>query len=124
MIKKQPVKSPKVIETKENEFRDTSSIEDYSCIYDILEDIGLDLDDILDYLKGYEDEESAYLLDKLAKVRKYMAGIAFTPGCYDSQTGYGSDSSRAEFLGAADGFGYAEVPNEGGYPGECVATSE
>lgn len=132
MIMKRHFKNPIVRKLNDSEFKDTSNAEDFNAIYGSLDDIGLELEDILQYLQDFDSEESAYLINKLSKVRKYMAGIAFRPGCYDSQGDYfGDNNSCVNYNGCCSSDGCScqthiscDVPTTGCYPGDCVITSE
>lgn len=121
MIVKRHFKNPIVHKLNDAEFKDTSNADDLNVIYDDIEQIGLDLESLLQFLQTVESEESSYLWDKLAKVRKYLAGIAFRPGCYDSQGDYfGDNNSCVDYNGCMN----IGVSDAGGYPGDCVITSE
>ena len=130
MIVKRNFKNPVVHKMAENEFKDTSCADKIHMVYDRLDSIGLDLDGILSFLSSDESEEALYLLDKLRKVRKYMSGIAFRPGCYDSEGDYYGQSCNPGNGCTPDGYGIlnpsdSNVLGAGGYPNtDCVITSE
>lgn len=131
MIVKRHFKNPIVHKMAEGKFKDTSNAEDLHQVYDQLDSIGVSLDDLVAVLSSLNSEESAYLLDKLRKVRKYMTGIAFRQGCFDSEGGYYGSNRCSCNTCSSDGScscktpaGY-DVPSAGCYPGDnCVITSE
>lgn len=132
MIVKRNVNNPIVYKMPEGSFKDTSCADDINSIYDYISDISCDLDDLLKMLKSIKSEESSYLQTKLSKVLKYMSGIAFRPGCYDSQGCYYGDSDSASNHCSCvahdecmQTHGGCDVPTAGCYPNDtCVVTSE
>ena len=108
----------------DNEFKDTISAKDLNIIYDYLADMEYDLQDILTMLQGLDTEEAMYLAQKLGKMRKYISGIAFRPGCYDSEGDYYGENNHIDKYAGEMNFGYADCSDAGGYPGNCVVTSE
>ena len=131
MIIERKFKSPIVHKMAENEFKDTSSSDGLDAVYGHIDDIKGYLDEVIDMVCSCrQSEDSEYLLDKLRKVRKYMGGIAFYPGCYDSEGDYYGTESSPRYKGclADDGI-YCppgcDVSDAGGYPdAECIVTSE
>lgn len=124
MIKKVNIGNSTVRKVADNEFKDTISADDINAIYDYLSNMEYDLEDILALLQGLDDEEALYLANKLAKMKKYISGIAFRPGCYDSEGDYYGDNNHIDNYAGEMNFGYTDCSDAGGYPGNCVITSE
>ena len=124
MIEKIEPDNQIVHKMSDNEFKDTISAKDLNIIYDYLADMEYDLQVILTMLQGLDTEEAMYLAQKLGKMRKYISGIAFRPGCYDSEGDYCGENNHIDNYAGEMNFGYAGCSDAGGYPGNCVVTSE
>lgn len=108
----------------DNEFKDTISAKNLNVIYDYLADMEYDLEDILALLQDLGTDEALYLMQKLGKMKKYISGISFRPGCYDSEGDYYGENRHIDNYAGGTNFGCAGCPDAGGYPGNCVITSE
>ena len=100
---KRHFKNPIVRKLNDSEFKDTSNAEDFNAIYGSLDDIGLELEDILQYLQDFDSEESAYLINKLSKVRKYFRK--------DAKGGYTGQIKKYSFFSKAKEQKESEVFN-------------
>ena len=124
MIEKVEPNKKIIRKMSDKDFKDTISAKDLNIIYDYLTDMEYDLEDILAMLQGLDNEEALYLAQKLGKMKKYISGIAFRPGCYDSEGDYYGENNHIDNYAGEMNFGYADCSDTGGYPGNCVVTSE